>query len=89
MQTSLGSFFEKLATIFAGKNDFEIISNDQLQRPNLNEETRFLLDETRQNRESGNGEIKLNDFKEKFNKLLNEKNYKCPICGEYLKQSSL
>ena len=42
----LGSFFEKLATIFARKNDFEIISNDQLQRPNLNEETRFLLDET-------------------------------------------
>ena len=28
-------------------------------------------------------------FEEKFNKLLNEKNYKCPICGEYLKQSSL
>ena len=70
MQTSLGSFFEKLATIFSGKNGFEIISNDQLQRPNLNEEIRFLLDETKQNRESGNGEIKLNDFKEKLNKLL-------------------
>ena len=26
-------------------------------------------------------------FCEKFNKLLNENNYKCPTCGEYLKQS--
>tara|TARA_B100001121_G_scaffold308940_1_gene334281 strand:- start:1081 stop:2094 length:1014 start_codon:yes stop_codon:yes gene_type:complete len=70
LQTSLGSYWEKLAKKFASLNGFEIIENSALKKPSFEDKSwSELITNTKEFRETKGGD--LSKFKEELNKLYN------------------
>ena len=68
LQTSLGSYWEKLAKKFASLNGFEIIENSALKKPKfVNPKWQDLINKTKEYRETQGGD--LIKFKEQLNQL--------------------
>ncbi len=68
LQTSLGTFWEKLSKKLAQKNGFEILENNVLEQPcSIPNKLSALIAQYKKEREDNGGE--LTDFKDKLNSL--------------------